>query len=196
MTVVDRAFERASDQFSRAVASIEQGSWGNPTVCEVPVRELVEHVVAGNEFAVRLLGGASADGARAGIDRVRVRAEPIRQVKTSCAAQARAFSEADRGRLLPHPSGDIDYDAFVCIRLGELVVHSWDIAVATSPEPASMPRLDPAAVADLWHRMQRHRDRMRQLGSYGDGRRPALAAGASLQERLLDAFGRRADGAC
>jgi hypothetical protein len=52
-------------------------------------------VVAANEFAVRLLAGATADEARAGIDQIRLGGDPVQQVAISCAAQMKAFAEGD-----------------------------------------------------------------------------------------------------
>jgi hypothetical protein len=71
MTDVRAEFQRASEQFERTVA-VDRSSLENQTPSEVSVRELVEQVRAGNEFAVRLLSGAAADGARAGLDGVRL----------------------------------------------------------------------------------------------------------------------------
>lgn len=181
-------FRRASEQFQHTVASLDGASWDAPTVCDVSVRELVEHVLAGNEFAVRLLAGAGADEARAGIDRIRLGPEPVRQVARSCAVQTAAFERADRTRVLHHPSGDIDYDTFVRFRLGELVVHAWDVAVAAGLDAT----LDPDTVRELWRRVEPHRDQMRAMGAYGRGAGDRLPPDASPQERLLDAFGRRA----
>ena len=84
----------------------------------------------------------------------------------SCAAQTEAFAAADRARALHHPRGDIDFDTFVRFRLGELVVHGWDIAVAAGIDP----ELDPDVVHDLWTRVEPHQDEMRAMGgAYGEG---------------------------
>jgi uncharacterized protein (TIGR03086 family) len=187
MIVVRALFQRASDQFGHTAASLDATSWENPTGCAVSVRELVEHVLAGNAFAVRLLAGARADEARAGIDEIRLEHDCTRQISMSCAAQTDAFARADQTRPLHHPSGDIDYATFVRFRLGELVVHSWDIAVAAGLDTY----LDPAIVEQLWRRVEPHRDQMRAMGAYGQGASDLLPPDASLQDRLLDAFGRR-----
>jgi len=127
MTDVQWLFETASVQFRDVVASLQQGDWTQPT-CEVSVRELVEHVVAGNEFAVRLLSGA--EDARSGIEEIRLGPDAVRQVERSCHAQTEAFVHADRTQPLRHPSGDIDFETFVRFRLGDLTIHAWDVAVA------------------------------------------------------------------
>lgn len=187
MEDVSAAFRRASAQLQRTVSSVDDRSMPRPTICEVSVRELIEHVLAGNEFAVRLLAGASADDARAGTDQILLGDDPVAQVGASCAAQLRAFADADRSRLLHHPSGDIDYDTFVRFRLGELVIHGWDVAIAADLDPT----LDTEVVEDLWRRVEPHLDEMRDMGdAYGGVQEVPLPEGASRQDRLLQAFGR------
>ncbi|HEY0621319.1 MAG TPA: maleylpyruvate isomerase N-terminal domain-containing protein, partial [Kribbella sp.] len=58
--------EAATAQFERIVASIPLDHWDRPTPCDLVIREVVDHVVAGNVFAVRLLAGASTAAAIAG----------------------------------------------------------------------------------------------------------------------------------
>jgi uncharacterized protein (TIGR03086 family) len=187
MSDVRGVFERASRQLTATVAAVGTTAWDSPTPCAVSVRELVEHVLAGNEFAVRLLAGATADEARAGIDGIRLGSDPEAQVSASCAAQTRAFATADRTRPLHHPSGDIDFDTFVWFRLGELVVHCWDVAAGADLDR----RLDPETVQALLGMVAGATEQMRALGGYGSGPSARLPADASAQERLLDAFGRR-----
>lgn len=107
-------------------------------------------------------------------------------VTRSCAGQTGAFAEADRARVLHHPIGDIDYETFVRFRLGELVIHSWDIAVAAGRDVA----LDPDLVRELWGRVEPHLEQMRAMGAYGQTLSERLPPDAPLQERLLSAFGR------
>jgi hypothetical protein len=89
--------------------------------------------------------------------------------------------------VLHHPSGDISVDTFVRFRLGELVVHAWDLAVGAGLDPS----LDPAVVEGLWVLVEPHLDEMRSMGTFGDGASGNLPEDASTQTRLLDAFGRR-----
>ena len=186
-----RAFEVSSERFAGLVGAVEGDAWDRPTASEVSVRELVDHVLAGNEFAVRLLAGASADDARRGIDDVRLDdlapGPAAEQVRASCAAQTAAFAAADPTRVLHHPSGDIDLPTFVRFRLGELVVHGWDVARALGADAS----LEPVSAAYLWELVEPHVEEMRAMGAYGEGARERLPEDASLDARLLDAFGRR-----
>ncbi|MEP7738462.1 TIGR03086 family metal-binding protein [Nocardioides sp. 31GB23] len=184
MTHVQWLFETASVQLQDLVASLEEADWARPTNCGVSVRELVEHLVAGNEFAVRLLSGA--EDARSGVDELRLGPDPLGQLERSCRAQAAAFAGADRARRLRHPSGDIDVETFVRFRLGDLTIHTWDLAVAADLDAT----LEPALVAALWRLVEPHLQEMQAMGVYGAGTSGRLAPEADEQSRLLDAFGR------
>lgn len=188
MTTVGELFDLAFAPFERTVGAFQGPHWDQATVCDVSVRELVQHVVVGNEFAVRLLAGATADEAVSGLDEV-VCTGPdlVRAVAESCTAQTNAFTNADEALRLHHPTGEIDFDTFVRFRLGELLVHGWDLARATGHSAD----FDAVVVRGLWTRVQGNVDAMRSMGAYGQGARGDRADDSSVEERLLDAFGRR-----
>jgi uncharacterized protein (TIGR03086 family) len=179
--------EAATAQFERTVAALPASSWGNPTPCEITVREVVGHVVAGNVFAVRLLAGASAAEAVAGLDADQLGDDVLSAVVATGEGQLAAFAAADHTRLLHHPIGDISFETFVRFRLGELVVHAWDLANGADLDPS----LDATVVDGLWAMVSPHLDEMRAMGAFGEGPSGTLPADAPLQTRLLDAFGRR-----
>jgi uncharacterized protein (TIGR03086 family) len=185
--VLVNLFATAGAELSRVVGSLPSTHWDNPTPAGLTVREVVGHVVAGNLFAVRLLEGASASDSVAGLDADLLGDNPIAAVTTSCEAQQSAFAVADPLSLLHHPSGDISYETFVRFRLGDVVIHAWDIAVGGKLDPA----LDTALVDALWTMVEPHLDDMRAMGVFGTGASNTLPPDASLQTRLLDAFGRR-----
>jgi uncharacterized protein (TIGR03086 family) len=180
--------QTATADFERTVAALPPTSWGNDTPCDITVREVVDHVVAGNIFAVRLLAGASAADAVAGLDADQLGDDALSAVATSAANQLTAFASADQARLLHHPSRDISYETFVRFRLGELVIHAWDLAIGAGLDPT----LNPAVAESLWAMVEPHLDDMRSMGAYGPGPSPDLPSTTTLQARLLDAFGRSA----
>ncbi|MFC5263988.1 TIGR03086 family metal-binding protein [Kribbella qitaiheensis] len=177
----------AAGEFERVVGSLPVDVWDNGTPCDITVREVVDHVVAGNVFAVRLLAGASVAEATAGLDADQLGDDPLGAVVASCESQSTAFAGADENRVLHHPSGDISLDTFVRFRLGELVVHSWDLAVGGGLDPS----LDPAVIEALWALVEPNLDEMRTMGAFGPGASANLPDNSSPQNRLLDAFGRR-----
>jgi len=183
--------EAGTAQFERVVTSIPPEAWGNPTPCDMTVREVVDHVIAGNIFATRLLAGASTAEAVADLENYTSGADPLGAVASTCASQQSAFAAAAEAaavgevRALHHPIGDISLETFVRFRLGDLVVHAWDVAVGAGLDTS----LDPAVVEGLWVIVEPHIDDMREMGAYGNSA-GNLPADASTQTRLLDAFGR------
>jgi uncharacterized protein (TIGR03086 family) len=166
---------------------VPASSWDNRTPADLTIREIVDHIVAGNIFAVRLLDGASATEATAGLDTDQLGADPLTALATSCEAQRAAFANADQARLLHHPSGDITCETFVRFRLGELVVHAWDIEIGADLDPT----LDPELTDHLWAMVKPHLSEMQAMGTFGAGASKTLPPDAPVQTHLLDAFGRR-----
>lgn len=185
-------FTVAGRELERVVAAVAADQWAVPTPSNLSAHDLVCHVVAGNVFAVRLLAGASAADATRDLDAVERRAgiDLMPCVKESSARQQIAFATADPDRPLDHPGGQVDLETFARFRLGDLVVHTWDLATATGQDAT----LDVDLVEDLWRRVEPHRDAMRASGAYGEGADPDLDPAADLQTRLLDTFGRRPRG--
>jgi hypothetical protein len=104
----------ATAQSERIVASLPADAWDDATPCDITVREVVDHVVAGNIFAVRLLAGASAAEATARLDADHLGDDPLFAVSASRKSQWSAFAGAAEDRVLHYPSGDISVDTFVC----------------------------------------------------------------------------------
>jgi uncharacterized protein (TIGR03086 family) len=179
--------EAADAQLVRIVGSVPSTAWNNPTPIEISVREVVDHVAAGTIFATRLLAGASATAAVAGLDTDHLGDDPVRALTTSGEAQRAAFEGADRALVLHHPSGDISYETFLRFRLGDLVIHAWDIATGAGLDTS----LDAPLVDALWAMVEPHLDEMRTRGAFGSGASDDLPPDTSPQARLLDAFGRR-----
>jgi uncharacterized protein (TIGR03086 family) len=177
----------ASAEFERVVAALPANSWDRTTPSEVSVRELVEHVVAGNLFTAGLLAGRSRDEARGAVGDDPLGDDPLVAVTASCAAQREAFAAAPADATVPHPNGDLTAEAFLRFRLVDLVVHAWDLTRATGLDE----RLDPAVVGGLWELVEPHLPEMLAFGAYGAGPSPDLPDAAPLQIKLLDAFGRR-----
>lgn len=181
------SIEAASAELERAVRQLPRSSWDRPTPSEVSVRELVEHVVAGNRFAALLLTGVSRDDARIAVSGEQLGDDAIGAVVESSRAQVEAFAAAPPHQTVPHPNGDISTSAFLRFRLVDLVVHAWDLLRAAGLDDT----LDPAVVDPLWDLVEPHLEQMLAFGAYGDGPSGSLPDDAPTQLRLLDAFGRR-----
>lgn len=182
------ALRKAGDEYRRRLVAIATGEWEQPSVCEGwTVKELADHVLGGNRFAVPLLAGASADAAFAialdgGFD-----GDVVGLFDESAAAQVEAFSVP--GALdaeVAHPSGPTDGRTFAGLRTGDLLLHGWDLARSTGQDES----LPDDLVAAVWA-VYEPRLAGPTGGRFGDGASGTVSADASLTLRLLDLSGRR-----
>lgn len=179
--------DAASREFLGTVRQLPAGSWSVVTPADMTVGAVVDHVVAGNLFSAQLLAGRSREAARSAADSEPTGGDVTERVDRSLQAQAAAFRDADPDLAVPLPFGDVSVQAFLRFRLVDLVVHAWDVRYAAGIGTA----LDPSVVERLWSLVEPHLDEMVRTGAYGDGPSGALPAGATVLDRLVDAFGRR-----
>lgn len=151
------------------------------------VRELVNHVVVGNQFTALLLAGVARDEARGMLGGDQLGDDPVAAVAESAGRQAQAFAAAPADLLVAGPQGDIPATAFLRFRLVDLVVHAWDLLRAARLDET----LDQRVVVDLMTVVEPHLQEMLSYGAYGAGPSGDLRDGAPAQARLLDWFGRR-----
>ncbi len=183
----------ASTEFERMVGAVPADAWDRPTPCDIPVWELVEHVIAGNRFSAMLLGAPAPEhepeddsdelDETDDIDPV----ETLEEVRASAKAQVAAFESADPESTLEVPLGRVSVETFYWLRVGELAVHAWDLARGAAIDET----LDGELVGDLWELTEPNLAWMRTTGTYGEGASTDLPATATPQRRLLDAYGRR-----
>lgn len=162
-------------------------SWDRPTPSDIPVRDLVEHVVVGNRFTALLLAGVERDDARARVAGDQLGDDPVAAVVDSARAQQNAFAATMPEQPVAGPQGIVTAAAFLRFRLVDLVVHAWDLRRAAQLDEA----LEPQVVADLVELIQPHLADMLAYGAYGAGPSGTLPPDALPQTRLLDWFGRR-----
>ena len=127
---------RVSSDFELLCTSIRDPQWSLPTPCaEWNLEQLVDHVIGGNRFTIRILAGESADAAMA--ETVRSfdeRHETPAAALESINEQLLAFDEAGvLDGILHHVAGELTGREVLRIRLHELIIHSWDIAQALDP---------------------------------------------------------------
>ena len=183
------ALRRAGDEYRGRLEGVGPDQWDLASVCDGwTVKELADHVLGGNRFAVPLLGGASADAAfsTAVLDGA-FDGDVVGLYDESAAAQVEAFSAP--GALdveVAHPSGPTDGRTFAGLRTGDLLLHGWDLARSTGQDES----LDEDVVAEVWA-VYEPRLSGPTGGRFGDGASGDLAAEAPLVLRLLDLSGRR-----
>ena len=184
------ALEKATDDFTRRVRGITPDAWSAPSPCEGwDVRTVVNHVVAGNIMAARLLDGAAKDAAIEGLFSADLLgADATAAVASSGEEQLAAFRRPNALEMtVHHPAGDIPATMLLGFRLGDVVVHGWDVARGSGQSE----ELDADAVEALWSSMQPVLPMMAARGVFGAGASGTVPDDAPLQVRLLDAMGRR-----
>ena len=127
---------RVSSNFEILCASICDPQWSLPTPCtEWNLEQLVDHVIGGNWFTIRILAGESADAAMAEtVGTFDERHEPRAAALESINEQLLAFDQPGLlGRTFHHVAGDLNGREVLRIRLHELIIHNWDIAQALDP---------------------------------------------------------------
>jgi uncharacterized protein (TIGR03086 family) len=179
----------AGDDFRARLALVVDDDWTRPTPCEEwDVRGLVNHLVTADSTTVRLLAGATRDDVVALIGTDHLGSDAM----ASCAAVAAEQIEAFRApgaleRIVPHPAFDMPGSQLLDFRIGDTLLHTWDLARAIDADD----RLDPELVEFVWQSLEPLADLLPASGAFGAGRSEAVSVDLPLQDRLLDLSGRR-----
>ena len=179
------ALDCAVEEFSRRLVVVSGDQWEAATPCtDWNVRYLVAHVVGGNRFAALILDGAEVEEAmKVVMGTQQLGSNPMDDFNESVAAQRDGFGQAGAlERLVSHPLGDISGERFLRMRVFDVAVHAWDLAVAIGHDPD----LDDGLVETVID-IVRH-----EAPGMGFGIEPCNEVGpdASNMERLLDLSGR------
>lgn len=175
----------------RFVAGIEETQWTLPTPCDGwDVRELVNHLVAGNLWAAELARGRTIDDVGDRLDGDQLGDRPVEAYQASADAAAAAFEVPG---ALDDPCavsyGPVPGSVYAGHRFIDVLVHGWDLAVATGQPDG----LDPALVDACCTEIEPQLALLRSSGMFGaDSTAPP---GADAQSRLMVALGRRPSGA-
>jgi len=130
--------QSTKDEYRTRLTSVPADRWGDPSVCgEWTVRDVADHIVGGNRFAVALLDGASTEEAMAAARTGSFDGDPVEQFDETAAAQLAAFEATGAlDRIVHHPAGDMPGAAFIGFRAGDLLLHGWDLARSTDGDEA------------------------------------------------------------
>jgi uncharacterized protein (TIGR03086 family) len=184
-----QALAAANDQFTARLTAVGPDQWGATTPCEKwPVRTLVAHVVGGHLMAACILEGGSRDEGLAAMKGDVLGDDALAAWLGACETLTSAIAaNPDQGRTVHHPATDMPAATVVEFRISDALVHGWDLARGIGGDDT----LDPDLVAYAWARTEPMAGGMAATGMFGEGPSGTLAAEATLQERLLDAMGRR-----
>jgi uncharacterized protein (TIGR03086 family) len=180
--IADR-YRDVAGTFTDRVRGVPAGSWDAPAPCEGWVaRDVVRHLV--EWFPPFLRDGAGIElpaGPSVDEDPVAawtVMSDGVQAVLDDPAVGERQFSHGQAG---DHPLDQ----AIATFFLGDVLVHTWDLARASGQDEA----LDPDEVAGMLDGIEPLDDVLRASGQYGP--RVAVAADADPQTRLLAFLGRQ-----
>jgi len=140
------AHQRAQDTFSGVLASVQPYQFNAPTPCrEWTVRDVIEHVIGGNERVAIRAGLCSEPAARP---------QDLIEAHQATAAAAQAVFAAPGGMtaMFELPIGPMPGSAFIRMRITDALVHAWDLAKATGQSTD----LDPELAAQVLAASRQH----------------------------------------
>jgi uncharacterized protein (TIGR03086 family) len=190
--VVDvvEALRLATSEFGRRLAEVAPDGWDAPSPCtEWTVKDLCDHLVGGNRFAVLVVSGVDWREALTTVQGGDFSGEPQVSFDSTGAGQIAVF-EADGAlaRTVSHPNGPMSGQDLARHRVLDLVVHGWDVARASSGDERIDPELAEIALQVL---SATGPAPSRDAGFFGVGPSGAVGPETPIQLRLLDLSGRR-----
>jgi uncharacterized protein (TIGR03086 family) len=180
------AHREALDATRVVVAGIRDNQWELATPCaDWDVRALLSHVVSGNWWAARLAAGATIEEVGTEYDGDVLSPSPLAEYHESAVAAARAF-EAPGALDAPCAVsyGPVPGSVYAGHRFIDVLVHGWDLSVATS-QPSPM---TPELVDTCWRVLEPQLDLLRGSGMFGTDQ--PIPADADPTARLLLSLGR------
>jgi uncharacterized protein (TIGR03086 family) len=186
MTGIAELHAQALAATGRTVAAVPPGRWQAATPCrEWDARALAGHLVAGNLWAAELAAGATMDSVGARFDGDLLGADPAAAYAASAAAAAAAFR---RPGALDAPCavsyGPVPGSVYAGHRLIDVLIHGWDLAVATGQDTT----LDASLVAACHEILEPQLAGFRAAGAFAA--EAPVAPGASAHARFLALAGR------
>jgi uncharacterized protein (TIGR03086 family) len=187
MTDIALLHRQALDATGRTVAGIRPDQLAAPTPAgDWDVRALLNHVVAGNLWAGELAAGKTIDEVGDRLDGDVLGDDPSAAYDASAKVAGDAFAAPG---ALDAPCavsyGPVPGSVYAGHRFLDVLIHGWDLAVATGQDTS----LDPALVDALLEVIEPQVDLLRASGAFG----PAVETppDADAQTRLLATLGRR-----
>lgn len=186
MTDIALSHREALAATGRIVDGITPAQWSAPTPCaEWTVRDLLNHLVSDNHWAAELAAGATIAEVGDRLEGDLLGPDPAGAYHRSAEAAAAVFERPD---ALTAPCavsyGPVPGEVYAGHRFLDVLIHGWDLAVATG-----RPReLDPKHVEAAWAVVEPQAAELRASGMFGE---PVPVTGdADQQTRLLAALGR------
>jgi uncharacterized protein (TIGR03086 family) len=145
---------RAQDTFARVLARVSPNQYGECTPCEEwTVHDLVEHVVGGNNRTAA--GHPGSPVGQPALDGLVEGADPT-ELFTASAQRAQSVFAAPDGlaQMFELPFGSLPGSVVIGMRTTDVLVHAWDLAVATSQATDLDPELAQSCLETARDRLQ------------------------------------------
>jgi uncharacterized protein (TIGR03086 family) len=129
------AHQRAQDAFAGVLANVGPEQFGAPTPCsEWTIRDLIEHVIGGNEHVGIWSGGTEEPAVRPD--------DIVAAHRAAAAAAQEVFARPDgMSTMFKLPFAEIPGQIFVGMRTSDVLTHAWDLAAATGQSTDLEPEL-------------------------------------------------------
>jgi uncharacterized protein (TIGR03086 family) len=186
MTDLAELHARALDATGRIVGGVTADRWHAATPCaDWDARGLVNHLVAGNLWAAELAAGGTIDGVGSRLDGDLLGDDPAAAYSASASAAAAVFRQPGALDTLCAVSyGPVPGAVYAGHRFLDVLVHGWDLAVATGQDYA----MDPELMQACQQIIEPQLDAFRSAGALASP--VAVPADASAQVRFLAVLGR------
>jgi uncharacterized protein (TIGR03086 family) len=183
------SLDRAHAEVRRRLESVGSDQWDLPTPCAGwSVKDLVQHVAVGATMSCQILAGEP--GTReAAVKEVASAPDLKAEWEWRTADERAGFAVPGAlGRTVAHPvMGNISCAQFLGMRVGDALLHAWDLARAIDTDDELAAEL----VAEVWAHMSPMAGFIGKSGFFGSGPSGEVGEDAPLQTRLLDLSGRR-----
>jgi len=177
----------ALESTRRYVAGVGADQWHLDTPCEGwDVRVLVNHIVTGNYWAAALSRGRTIEEVGDRLDGDVLGDDPLAEYEASAGdadASFRAPGAMDAPCAVSY--GPVPGRVYCGHRLLDVLIHGWDVAIATGQDA----RLDLELVEACWAIVDEQRDMFTGSGMFGTEQ--DAGADADRQIALLAVLGRR-----
>jgi uncharacterized protein (TIGR03086 family) len=129
------AHQRAQEAFAGVLAKVSPDRYRGPTPCsEWTIRDLIEHVIGGNERVVIWAGRAEKPAARPD--------DIMAAHRAAAAAAQEVFAGPDgMSTMFKLPFGELPGQFFIGMRTSDVLTHAWDLAAATGQSTDLDPEL-------------------------------------------------------
>ena len=179
MTEALALWRQVADGFSQRLREVRSDDWSLPTCCDRwDVTKLVDHAIGAQRMVPKALG-ATGDIDMTGDDLVLVW-DTVRPAADKALSAPGAFDE-----VVKLPFGEMPVKEGLGFPLGDLLVHSWDLARAIGADD----RLLPEACAVVYATLEPIDGLIRAPGFFGPKLEPATDA--DTQDTLLAFVGRQ-----